>query len=216
MYRIIKRLFCIIASFLAIVITLPIWIITIIGIEVSDLGPVFYMAERVGKNNDIFKMFKFRSMRVDKKANENSFKADTNRIFPFGRFIRASKIDELPQLLNCLMGDMAIIGPRPASVDQVQITRGGKNQIVSKLTPGLSGPSALYDYIYGDSIEDENDYENLVLPTRLALDRYYIDNSSCVFDLKMIWWTIVCILNTVLKREDRSSKILNELKSYVE
>lgn len=214
MYKLIKRGFCIIASFLGIVVTSPLWLLAVIGIEVSDPGPVFYMANRVGKDNKTFKMFKFRSMRVDKKANENSFKADTNRIFKFGAFIRASKIDELPQLLNCFLGDMAIIGPRPASLDQVAVTRGGENTIVSKYTPGLSGPSALYDYIYGDTIEDEAEYQKLVLPTRLALDRYYVNHVNCAFDIKMIWWTVLCIIHSVLHKS--SEKMLYELKGYVE
>ena len=84
MYLILKRVFDILASGLALVVLIPIWIIAIIGIEVSDPGPVFYMANRVGKDNKSFRMFKFRSMRVDKKADEKSFKADTNRIFKWG------------------------------------------------------------------------------------------------------------------------------------
>ena len=101
--------------------TSPLWLIAVLGIKISDPGPVFYMARRVGKDNREFRMFKFRSMRVDRDADESSFKADTNRVFPFGAFLRASKIDELPQLLNCFLGDMAIIGPRPASKDQVSV-----------------------------------------------------------------------------------------------
>ena len=86
-YKIIKRMFDAAVSGLALVVLLPLWIVAIIGIEISDPGPVFYMAKRVGKNNKIFRMFKFRSMRVDKSADEKSFKADTKRIFKFGKFI---------------------------------------------------------------------------------------------------------------------------------
>ena len=214
MYPFFKRLFCIIASGLGLIITSPIWLIAVIGIEVSDPGPVFYMANRVGKNNRVFKMFKFRSMTVDRSANENSFKADVSRIFPFGDFMRRSKIDELPQLLNCFIGDMAIIGPRPASVDQTDITRGGKYAAVSSVMPGLSGPSALYDYVYGDTIEDEDEYEKLVLPTRLELDLYYVNHVKAGFDLKMIWWTVVCIVRSVLGGSNE--KILAALKAMVE
>ena len=100
MYRFIKRTFDIFASGLALIVLLPIWLIAIIGIEVSDPGPVFYFANRAGKDNKTFKMYKFRSMRVDKNANEKSLRPDQDRIFKFGRFIRATKIDEWPQLLN--------------------------------------------------------------------------------------------------------------------
>ena len=114
MYRFIKRTFDIVASSLALIVLSPIWLIATIGILISNPGPIFYCAARVGKDNKHFKMFKFRSMRVDKNANEKSLRPDQNRIFPFGRFIRATKIDELPQLLNILIGDMAVVGPRPA------------------------------------------------------------------------------------------------------
>lgn len=200
MYRFLKRTFDIIASGLALIVLLPIWIIAIIGIEVSDPGPVFYFANRVGKNNKTFKMYKFRSMRVDKNANEKSLRPDQDRIFKFGHFIRATKIDELPQLLNVFFGNMAVIGPRPAAVDQIEITRSGENAIVASIKPGLSSPSALYDYLYGDSIEDEAEYMDKVAPTRLALDRYYIGKQAVGYDIKIIWYTIVCIVGTIFHR----------------
>ena len=144
-YRATKRAFDIAASALGLVVTAPVWLAAVIGIELSDPGPVFYMANRVGFHNEPFRMFKFRSMRVDNQANEISFKADVNRIFPWGAFMRSSKIDELPQLLNVFLGDMSVVGPRPASADQVSVTRGGRFSQVGSVKPGLSGPSALYD-----------------------------------------------------------------------
>lgn len=208
-YRATKRAFDIAASALGLVVTCPVWLAAVIGIELSDPGPVFYMANRVGFHNEPFRMFKFRSMRVDNQANEKSFKADVNRIFPWGAFMRSSKIDELPQLLNVFLGDMSVIGPRPASADQVSITRGGRFLQVGSVKPGLSGPSALYDYIYGDTITDEAEYEKLVLPTRLELDRYYIRAASWKLDMKMIFWTVRCILNSVFHRS--SEKMLAQL-----
>ena len=200
MYRFIKRTFDIFASGLALIVLLPIWLIAIIGIEVSDPGSVFYFANRAGKDNKPFKMYKFRSMRVDKNANEKSLRPDQDRIFKFGRFIRATKIDELPQLLNVFLGDMAVIGPRPAAVDQIEITRSGENAIVASIKPGLSSPSALYDYLYGDSIEDEAEYMDKVAPTRLALDRFYIGKQTVGYDIKIIWYTIVCIFGTIFHK----------------
>lgn len=185
------------------------WLVAVIGIEVSDPGPVFYCARRVGKGNKEFKMWKFRSMRVDKGADESSLRADANRIFKFGEFMRASKIDELPQLLNILNGTMSIIGPRPASVDQVSITRAGRNAVAAEVPCGLSGPSALYDYIVGDAITDEAEYEEKVLPTRLALDVFYVESMSAAYDLKMIWWTLVCIAS--MMRDKVPQSILDEL-----
>lgn len=200
MYRFLKRTFDIFSSGLALIVLLPVWLIAIIGIEVSDPGPVFYFANRAGKDNKTFKMYKFRSMRVDKNANEKSLRPDQDRIFKFGRFIRATKIDELPQLLNVFLGDMAVIGPRPAAVDQIPITRSGENAIVASIKPGLSSPSALYDYLYGDSIEDEAEYMDKVAPTRLALDRYYIGKQTVGYDIKIIWYTVVCIFGTIFHK----------------
>ena len=200
MYRFLKRTFDIFSSGLALIVLLPVWLIAIIGIEVSDPGPVFYFANRAGKDNKTFKMYKFRSMRVDKNANEKSLRPDQDRIFKFGRFIRATKIDELPQLLNVFLGDMAVIGPRPAAVDQIPITRSGENAIVASIKPGLSSPSALYDYLYGDSIEDEAEYMDKVAPTRLALDRYYIGKQTVGYDIKIIWYTVLCILGTIFHK----------------
>lgn len=200
MYRFLKRTFDIFSSGLALIVLLPVWLVAIIGIEVSDPGPVFYFANRAGKDNNTFKMYKFRSMRVDKNANEKSLRPDQDRIFKFGRFIRATKIDELPQLLNVFLGDMAVIGPRPAAVDQIPITRSGENAIVASIKPGLSSPSALYDYLYGDSIEDEAEYMDKVAPTRLALDRYYIGKQTVGYDIKIIWYTVVCIFGTIFHK----------------
>ena len=209
MYRVIKRVFDICASGLALIVLSPLWLIAIIGIVVADPGPIMYMANRVGKDNKPFKMFKFRSMRVDHNANEKSLRADTNRIFKWGKIMRDTKLDELPQLLNVFLGDMSVIGPRPASADQVEITRAGKYAATSKLKPGISGPSALYDYIYGDQFEDEKEYEEKVLPTRLELDLCYLKNMGVLYDIKMIWYTVVCIFNLIFHRS--SEDILNEL-----
>ncbi len=196
----VKRIFDIIASGLALIVLSPIWLIAAIGIELTDPGPVFYMADRVGKDNRQFKMFKFRSMKVDHNADETNFKADKSRIFGWGEFLRKTKIDELPQLLNVFAGQMSVIGPRPASVDQVAVTRAGQYAVISTLKPGLSGPSALYDYIYGDQIEDEEEYKEKVLPTRLDLDLYYIKIKNLWYDLKMIWYTVICIFCLNKKR----------------
>ena len=212
-YRIIKRVFDIVASGIALIVLLPVWLFAVIGIEVSDPGPVFYYAERVTKANRPFKMYKFRSMRVDKTADEKSLRPDQNRIFPFGKLIRTTKIDELPQLLNVFFGDMSVVGPRPAAVDQLPITRGGRNAVVSGVKAGLTSPSALYDYLYGDSILNEADYMEKVVPTRLALDRYYVERQTIGYDIRMIWYTVVCIIGTIIRKQP--AFILNELVAAV-
>lgn len=212
-YRFIKRAFDIAASGIALIVLLPVWLFAVIGIELSDPGPVFYYAERVTKGNRPFRMYKFRSMRVDNTADEKSLRPDQDRIFPFGRLMRAAKIDELPQLLNVFFGDMSVVGPRPAAVDQLPITRGGRNAVVSGIKAGLTSPSALYDYLYGDSILNEAEYMEKVAPTRLALDRYYVKRQTIGYDVRMIWYTVICIAGTVTGKQP--GFILDELVAAV-
>lgn len=106
------------------------------------------------------------------------------------------EIDELPQLLNILNGTMSIVGPRPAAVDQVEITRGGENAIAASVPCGLTSQSSLWDYIYGDQFPDEEEYNEKVLPIRLKLDVYYMKHASFFGDLKLIVWTVLAILYT--------------------
>jgi lipopolysaccharide/colanic/teichoic acid biosynthesis glycosyltransferase len=198
-YRIFKRTFDIIFSTILIILTSPIWIITIIGIKISSPGPVFYIANRVGLGGELFSMYKFRSMHIDESANEKGLRPEQSRIFPFGQFLRNIKIDELPQVLNVFLGHMTVVGPRPAARDQVGITRFGKYKILNSLKPGLTSPSALYDYIFGDQVVNESDYEMKILPTRLALDLYYIQKQGFFYDLKIIAYTGFCIVARLIK-----------------
>ena len=205
-YRLVKRTFDFFAALLALIVTSPIWLITTIGILISDPGPIFYRAKRIGYKGNEFSMWKFRSMRVPRKESEKSeasFKADTDRIFKFGALIRKLKIDELPQLLNIIGGSMAIVGPRPAAADQAAVMREGKYEIANSVRPGLTGPAALYDYIYGDSVEDPDDYERLVLPTRRELEAYYPVHMGAWYDIKIIWYTVVCIFATAFGKEPK-------------
>jgi len=212
MYSFVKRLFDLLCAFLALAALSPIFILTAIGILISDWGPVFYMANRIGKGNRLFKMYKFRSMKVlkgPKKGAEASLRPDEDRIFPFGHFIRKAKIDELPQLINILNGTMSIVGPRPVAEDQFDMFRFGKWDEAAKVPVGLSGPAALYDYIYGDQITDEKEYMEKVYPTRRELEYTYVQKASLWYDLKMIVYTVICILYSLCGKE--CTWMLNEL-----
>ena len=179
---------------------------------ISDWGPIFYKANRIGKGNHPFKMYKFRSMRVLKvpqKGAEASLRPDEDRIFPFGHFIRKVKIDELPQLINILNGTMSIIGPRPVAEDQFDMFRYGKWNEAAKVPVGLSGPAALYDYIYGDQITEEAEYMEKVYPTRRELEYTYVQKANLWYDLKMIVYTVICILYSLFGKE--CTWVLNEL-----
>ena len=212
-YLFLKRLFDMGSSALGLVVSAPLWVIVALGIIISDPGPIFYIARRTTKHDRVFNMYKFRSMRQG-EANESVFRGEEDRIFPFGAFIRATKLDELPQLINILIGDMSIVGPRPASVEQVQLTRGGRFARTADVQSGLTGPSALYDYLYGDLVEDQEDYVRDVLPKRLELDLVYLDKRSLGFDIKMIWWTAICIVSHIAGR--RPERIFNTLLRWAE
>ena len=177
-YRFFKRVFGIVCAFIGIVGTSPVWLFSIIATLLSDWGPLFYFANREGKDNKRFKMWKFRSMRVAKGANEASLRPDQDRIFWWGKIMRRLKIDELPQLINILNGTMSIVEPRPAAENQVEITRGGENAIAATMPCGLTSQSSLWDYIYGDQFPDEEEYNEKVLPIRLKLDVYYVKHAS--------------------------------------
>lgn len=200
-YRLLKRLLDFICALIGIIGTSPIWLLTIIMIELSDRGPLFYFANRVGQGNRQFKMYKFRSMRVAKGANEASLRPDQDRIFWWGKVMRRLKIDELPQLLNILNGTMSIIGPRPVAQDQFDMFRYGKWNEAAKVPVGLSGPAALYDFIYGDQFTDEKEYMEKVYPTRRELEYTYVQKAGFWYDVKMIVYTVICILYAVCGKE---------------
>lgn len=212
MYRVIKRCFDFICALLALIVLSPIFLLTAVGILISDWGPIFYKANRIGKGNRKFRMYKFRSMRVQRtprEGSEASLRPDEDRIFAFGHFIRKAKIDELPQLLNILNGTMSIIGPRPVAEDQFEMFRYGKWNEAAKVPVGLSGPAALYDYIYGDQITEEKEYMEKVYPTRRELEFTYVRKASLLYDAKMIVYTVICIVYALFGKE--ASWILREL-----
>ena len=214
MYPYIKRGLDIVCALLGIIGTSPLWLLAVVGILISDWGPVFYTARRIGKDNRPFKMYKFRSMRVAKAANEASLRPDEKRIFAFGQFIRKVKIDELPQLLNILNGTMSVIGPRPVAEDQFDLFRTGKWNLAAMVPVGLSGPAALYDFIYGDQFTDEEEYMKKVFPTRRELEYVYVKKMGLGYDLKMVVYTIICIGYAIVGKE--CTWILRELKADAE
>lgn len=197
MFGVIKRLFDFLAAFLAIVVTSPLWVIIAIGIKLSSKGPVFYRAERAGKNGKVFTLYKFRSMHVyhpeegSNKKTEGGYIANEARIFPFGGLLRKSKLDELPQLLNILMGHMSVIGPRPLTAAGVEKHYSGKYANVTDVRPGLACLDSLFDYAHGELFVKDNDqYIREVVPVRDCLASMYVNKKSISLD-------VYCILRTL-------------------
>lgn len=210
----IKRAFDICLCTVALLILAPVFIIAVIGIKLSSCGPILYHSERAGKNGKPFHFYKFRSMHVT-NHDKGLFVADSQRLFPFGQFMRRTKIDELPQLLNVIKGDMSIVGPRPMPVSSVDRIYSGKYSSVKVVRPGLTSAASLYDYTVGDTYNDDKAYQREVLPIKLELELYYVNNRSFKYDAKLVWRTIVIIIQVLLgKKEFTPQPELRIIEAY--
>jgi lipopolysaccharide/colanic/teichoic acid biosynthesis glycosyltransferase len=194
-----KRLFDIIFSFVGIVLLSPFFIIISILIILESKGGFFYLQERVGKDNINFKIIKFRTMKPgsDKKGLLTIGDKD-NRVTKIGYFLRKYKLDELPQLINILKGDMSFVGPRPEVRKYVDLYN--KNQMkVLTVKPGLTDYSSI-EYINESEIlkisdNPEKTYIEEVMPKKLELNLFYINNQSFKNDIKIILNTIKKIIS---------------------
>lgn len=188
MYReFFKRVFDLGISLLVLPLFLLICLILGPIIYISDKGPIFYNALRLGKNGNVFKMYKFRSMKVNAPdiRNEDGSTFNSNddpRVTKIGKFLRKSSIDEIPQILNVLKGDMSIIGPRPDLPEHI-IEYNDNEKIKLKVKPGLTGYNQAY---FRNSISWKKRIEN---------DIYYVQNLSLLFDLKILFKTIISVLS---------------------
>lgn len=159
----------------------------LITIRLDDKGPVFYKSKRLGKDKKVFNIIKFRSMKIDapdiRNDDGSTFNSkDDPRITKIGKFIRKTSIDELPQVINVIKGDMSFVGPRPDTVEALNIYEGNQ---VKKLDvrPGITGYNQAY---YRNSISQKEKFQN---------DIYYVKNISFLFDIKIILKTIHSVLN---------------------
>ena len=190
-----KRPFDIIFSLFAIFITLPVMIPIAIAIKLTDGGNIFYSHERIGFRGRKFKVLKFRSMHMDadkrlkeilkndpkaREEWERTFKLKNDpRITPVGKFLRKTSLDELPQFINVLKGDMSVVGPRPVVEEELEKYYKEKAEVYKSVKPGITG----YWQVEGRS--DVEDYEE-----RVKMDEYYIKKQSFLLDIKIILKTI--------------------------
>jgi len=201
-YRFLKRFFDVVLSGAALIVLSPVFLLAAIGVYISSPGPVLFKANRIGQNGKPFVMYKFRSMHINNEKGHMITLRNDNRIFPFGRFLRKSKIDELPQLVNILQGTMSIVGWRPEDEENVKKVFVGKYKQVLKSKPGLTSPGSLYDYTHGENYEDEASYEKEFLPTKMDLELYYVNRKSILYDARLIARTVKVILQIMLGKED--------------
>lgn len=196
LYRFVKRTFDIIMSGLSLIILSPVFLVIALLIKIDSKGKVFYKHKRIGKNGEYIYLYKFRSMYSDSKERleellkdpeirkewEENYKLDNDpRITKMGDFLRKTSLDELPQLLNILNGDMSIVGPRPVIEDELEKYGSNKQKFLSVI-PGLTGWWACN----GRSCTSYED--------RMKLELYYVDNRSIILDLKVIFKTFISVI----------------------
>ena len=165
-----------------------------IGIWVSDPGPVFYLADRSGVRGAIFRMYKFRTMRIASEPGSRISESRDPRVFAFGRLLRRLKLDELPQLLNIIRGEMAFVGPRPEDPWFVEHVYTEADRETLETLPGLTSPGTLYYVTHAERFPDDTDteasYISGPLKIKLALDRAYVSRASAAYDLRLIMETV--------------------------
>jgi O-antigen biosynthesis protein WbqP len=158
-------------------------ILVAICVKVTSKGPVIYWSDRVGRSNTIFKMPKFRTMRVDTPALATHLLTNPEQFLtPVGSFLRRSSLDELPQLWSIIKGDMSFVGPRPALFNQDDLIALRKQRGVDNLLPGLTGWAQI------------NGRDELPIPQKVDLDTQYLQRRSFGFDLCIIWMTLIKVL----------------------
>lgn len=178
-----KRIFdFIVAICITGLLIIPLFIIALL-VKLSSLGPVLYWSDRVGRNNQIFKMPKFRSMKIDTPEVATHLLANPSSVLtPIGDFLRKSSLDELPQLWSILKGDMSFIGPRPALFNQDDLIALRTESGVHTLIPGLTGWAQI------------NGRDELPIPQKVRLDVEYLQKQSLKFDIYILWLTFVKVL----------------------
>ena len=179
-----KRLFDLILAMILIMVLLVPMLVIMLAIRLTSKGPALYWSDRIGFDNSIYKMPKFRSMRVDTPQVATHFMSNPDKFLsPIGRFLRQTSLDELPQLLSILKGDMSFVGPRPALYNQEDLITLRSEYGLHKLLPGLTGWAQV------------NGRDDLSIPEKVVLEIEYMHKKSFWFDLKILWLTFLKVIN---------------------
>lgn len=191
-----KRAFDILCSFLGLTVLSPVLLVVSVLVAVTSPGGVFFRQERIGKDGKPFRIFKFRSMRKD-NAGLKIATGNDSRITPVGRFLRKSKIDELPQLINVLVGDMSFVGPRPEVADYVNLYTPYQRQVLL-VRPGITGLASIRFRNENDLLTASDDpnrtYVEQIMPRKIDLDLEYIPHASVFYDIKLIFQTFAVVI----------------------
>ena len=207
---VIKRLFDICAALFGLVVLSPLLLLVALWVKLDSKGPVFYRGVRLGKNGRPFRIFKFRSMVSNADKIGAATTADNDvRITRSGKFIRKCKLDEISQLINVLIGDMSMVGPRPEDYKWAQ-TRMDKIADTLTVRPGITDWASIWNSDEGAVLQDSPDpngmYEHVLWPKKLELQRYYIATHN--------FWTDIRIIFITLFRIVRKDLVPKELRNY--
>jgi lipopolysaccharide/colanic/teichoic acid biosynthesis glycosyltransferase len=188
-----KRLFDVVVAAAALVVVAPLLALIALFTKLGSPGPVIYRGSRVGLHGKLFAMLKFRTMVVNAESlGGSATAADDPRITPIGKFLRRYKLDELPQLVNVLAGDMSFVGPRPEVKKYVDLYRPEEKAILA-VRPGITDWASIWNSneaaVLEGSRDPEKTYEELIRPTKLALQLFYVRNHSLTVDLKILFHT---------------------------
>jgi len=190
-----KRLFDIIFSILGLILVLPLLLVIGPLIKRESPGSAFYRGERIGKQGKVFRIFKFRSMVLNAdKIGGPSTSADDPRLLRIGKILKSHNLDELPQLINVLRGEMSLVGPRPEVPSEVETYDEETKRIIFSVKPGLTDLATLENIHEGEILRGAQDphraYRELIKPRKLELAREYVKNRSFWLDIKIILKTL--------------------------
>lgn len=197
---IVKRAFDIIFSFLGLIISLPILVFVAVWVKLDSRGPVFYRGTRIGRNGKPFRMFKFRTMVVGAdKLGGPSTTADDPRLTKVGNFLKKYQLDELPQLIDVLIGNMSLVGPRPEVPFYVDMMTEEEKKFILSVRPGMTDLASLWDFHEGEilkgSPDPERTYQEKIRPEKLKLQMEYVKTRSFLSDLNIIFKTVLKIFH---------------------
>ena len=191
----IKRLFDIVFSFLGLVLLFPVFIIVALVVKLDSKGPVFYKGLRVGRCGKPFRIYKFRTMIPDAdKIGGPSTAADDLRLTKVGKFLKQYQLDELPQLINVLKGEMSFVGPRPEVPQYIELLSKEEKEKILSVRPGMTDYASLWNFHEGEILKGSQDPEKTYLekirPKKIELQLKYIKDRSFWLDIKLILKTI--------------------------
>lgn len=207
-----RRLFDVVAALLGLLVTGPLLLLAMLAIRLSSPGPAIYKATRVGRSGRAFTMFKLRTMRPGPAplapagaAESRITGLDDPRVFAVGRLLRRAKLDELPQLVNVLRGEMSIIGPRPEDPAFVRRHYAPQHLETLRVRPGLASPGSIYSTTHGEKLltgpNPEQAYAQRLLPIKLALDTVYLRRASAWYDARIVARAVGAIALTIAGRK---------------